>query len=70
MLSYIMGASDNISHDRILKSRDAGADFEVDKAWLNAALSAARKNNGGSIMNYITLTHKRFGVSTALQLQN
>ncbi len=64
MLMYIMGASDAQVMTEYLKSRDAGADFEVDKAWLNAALSAARKNNGGSIMNYITSPTKGLGVST------
>lgn len=64
MLMYIMGASDTQVMTEYLKSQDAGADFEVDKAWLNAALSAARKNNGGSIMNYITSPTKGLGVST------
>lgn len=61
MLMYIMGASDAQVMTEYLKSRDAG--YEVDKSWLNAALSAARKNNGGSIMNYITSPTKGLGVS-------
>ncbi len=61
MLMYIMGASDAQVMIEYLKSRDAG--YEVDKSWLNAALSAARKNNGGSIMNYITSPTKGLGVS-------
>ena len=62
MLMYIMGASDAQVMTEYLKSSDAG--YEVDKSWLNAALSAARKNNGGSIMNYITSPTKGLGVST------
>ncbi len=63
MLMYTMGASDAQVMTEYLKSQDAGADFKVDKAWLNAALSAARKNNDGSIMNYITSPTNGLGVS-------
>lgn len=61
MVMYIVGANDQQVMNEYLKSRDAG--LKVEKAWLNAALSAARKNNGGSIMNYITSDSKGLGVS-------
>lgn len=65
MLMYIMGADDKQVMTEYLKSRDAGSDFNVEKSWLNAALSAARKNNGNSIMKYIQSTDKGLGVSDA-----
>lgn len=63
MLLYIMGASNKQVMDEYLKSRDAGV--KVEKEWLNDALAAARKNNGGSIMNYIKSDTKGLGVSDA-----
>ena len=63
MLLYIAGANDQQVMNEYLKSNESGADFKVDKSWLNAALSAARKNNDGSIMNYITSSSKGLGVS-------
>lgn len=63
MLLYAAGASDKQVMTEYLKSNDAGSDFSVDKTWLNAALTAARKNNGGSIMTYITSSSNGLGVS-------
>lgn len=63
LLLYIAGANDQQVMTEYLKSNDAGPDFIVEKAWLNSALSAARKNNGGSIMTYITSSSKGLGVS-------
>lgn len=63
MLMYILGANDQQVMNEYMKSRDAG--LNVEKAWLNAALSAARKNNGGNIMNYIKSDSKGLGVSDA-----
>lgn len=61
MIMYIMGANDSQVMTEYLKSLDAG--LKVDKSWLNAALSEARKKNGGSIMNYITSPSSGMGVS-------
>ncbi len=65
MLMYAVGADDKQVMTEYLKSRDAGSDFTVEKSWLNAALSAARKNNGNSIMKYIQSSDKGLGVSDA-----
>ncbi len=65
MLLYIAGATDQQVMAEYLKSNDAGAGFTVDRSWLNAALSAARKNNDGSIMTYITSPTNGLGVSQA-----
>lgn len=63
MLLYAAGASDKQVMTEYLKSNDAGSYFSVDKTWLNAALTAARKNNGGSIMTYIASSSNGLGVS-------
>lgn len=65
MILYIVGANDTQVMAEYLKSRDAGSTYNVDASWLNAALSAARKNNGGSIMNYIKSSSNGLGVSDA-----
>lgn len=65
MIMYSLGASDTQVMTEYLHSNDAGADFTVERSWLNAALSAARKNNGGSIMNYIKSSSNGLGVSDA-----
>lgn len=63
MILYIMGANDQQVMTEYLKSREAGSGFTVDSSWLNAALSAARKANNGSIMEYITSSKNGLGVS-------
>lgn len=65
MILYIMGASDQQVMTEYLKSREAGSEYKVDSSWLNAALSAARKANNGSIMEYITSSKNGLGVSQA-----
>lgn len=65
MLLYIAGANDQQVMTEYLQSNTAGADFKVDKSWLSAALSAARKKNDGSIMTYITSSSTGLGVSAA-----
>ena len=65
MILYILGAKDSQVMTEYLHSRDAGSNFRIEKSWLNAALSAARKNNGGSIMNYIKSSKNGLGVSDA-----
>lgn len=63
MILYIMGANDQQVMTEYLKSAEAGSGYEVDASWLNAGLSAARKANNGSIMEYITSSKNGLGVS-------
>ena len=63
MIMYSIGASDKQVMTEYLKSKEYG--MEVDSAWLNAALKAAKKNNGGSIITYIKSKNKGLGVSDA-----
>lgn len=63
MVMYAIGANDKQVMTEYLKSRESGA--TVNSKWLNAALSAAKKKNGGSIINYIKSKSNGLGVSDA-----
>jgi endonuclease/exonuclease/phosphatase family metal-dependent hydrolase len=61
MILYILGATDAQVREEYMYTLKAGLSVSVNT--LNTGLDAARKNNDGSIMNYITSTDKGLGVS-------
>jgi len=63
MTMYAIGATDKQVMDEYMRSQDFGA--EVNQAWLNNAIKAAKAQNGGSIIKYIKSTTKGLGVSDA-----
>jgi len=63
MVMYAIGANDRQVMDEYMRSQDFGA--EVNEAWLNNGIKAAKTQNGGSIANYIKSTSKGLGVSDA-----
>lgn len=64
LVMYILGANDKQVMAEYLKSKEAGSDFNVEKAWLNDAISLATNKGKRSMVDYIkSSTDNGLGVS-------
>lgn len=63
MVLYAAGANDEQVLQEYLKSQDTGPDYQLEAAWLSAAITKARSTNNGSMIEFITSADNGLGVS-------
>lgn len=63
LVMYTLGANDKQVMNEYLKSKDAGDKFEVQKEWLNGAISLATNYGKRSMLDFIKSSSDGLGIS-------